>query len=153
MTDTIWAAIIASGTTVLGLIAGYIGQAINARINHKRELEKLAFEKKYTVYNELIKMAIKYYNEMIYINSEEAREYDDTPFIYDHDPETGDTTYVHEVRCKTLEQFLDANYMIIPKEIHNKINDIINKLSDITLKEADVHSLIHALKTDIGIKI
>jgi len=123
----LWAAGIAAATTVFGLIAGGCGHIIMSYLNHKRELEKIAFETKLEVLSKLNSMFAYAYENLFevhrYYNAQDDTYEVDFPYAdLDEELERKD-------RTKPISNFISNNQAIIPDKIINMSNEIINKFN------------------------
>lgn len=117
----------------IGVGAGMSGQLFMSWLNHKRELEKLAYTEKYRVYNsimESIHIARQNINNQIFIYNHETQ---DVECVVDKDEiETIISTAVHLIKKQ-----LSGNLVIISPEVKESTFSVIKAIEKNSAKTRD----------------
>jgi len=139
-----------------GASIGIIGQMIASRINHTRELAKISYEKKYSIYQELIKIIDE-------VSWEITKALCDSASYPVSHPEYrkimkvgsnffGDEIDIRDTETGKINEFVNNNTILIPSRIQEYIKESNKKIYEGEYYNPDKQSLIELLRDDLEIK-
>ncbi|MGE4478675.1 MAG: hypothetical protein AB7E76_06810 [Deferribacterales bacterium] len=133
---------------VIGAGIGFFSQWFMSKQNHKRELEKLGYEKKYGAYMELLNVIN---SASIFIDSETLTHDEINDTVVKCVSASKDKAVI-SIAVRRIQKLIGNNPLIISDKIKHKTKRIMKKLEDDTYDHKDYESFNKLLQSELGIK-